>query len=64
MSLPSVLNTLEMLAWYLMQTTFFYEAIFQIGEPRLKKIRQLGQNYDAETGKQNNTMLLAYYLNK
>lgn len=28
MSLPSVLNTLEVLA-YLMQTTLFYEVIFQ-----------------------------------
>lgn len=46
MTLPSVLNTLEMLA-HLIQATLFYEVIFQMGELRLKKIRQLGQDHTA-----------------
>lgn len=49
---------------YLIQATFFYEVIFHMGELRLKKIRQLGQDRGTETGKQNKTLFLAYCLNK
>lgn len=56
-------NTLEMLA-YLMQATFFYKVIFQMGEPRLNNIRHLGQNSEAKTAKKNRTTVLDYFFNK
>ena len=46
MSLPSVPNILKMWA-YLTQATFFHEVIFQMGELRPQKIRQLGQDHPA-----------------
>lgn len=49
---------------YLIQVTFFYEVIVHMGELRLKKIRQLGQDRGTETRKQDKTVLLAYCLNK
>lgn len=44
--IASVPNILEMWA-YLTQATFFHEVIFQIGELRPQKIRQLGQDHQA-----------------
>lgn len=37
---------------------------FHMGELRLEKIRQLGQDRGTETGKQKKTLFLAYGLNK